>query len=102
MSYIVNKDIPQGCMTCLHGRFTDSGMLYCELKMHTPTEGEKIKRPDWCPLEECKSGKWELIKTDGKTYDDGWRCTSCGETYHTRVPYFGEYKYCPNCGAKME
>lgn len=49
-----------------------------------------------------KRGEWIFVPGDGKTCCDGWECSICGKTYHTNVPYFGEFNYCPNCGAKME
>lgn len=48
-----------------------------------------------------KRGEFEYVRGDGVTCCDGWECSVCGKTYHTNVPYFGEYKFCPNCGAKM-
>ena len=48
-----------------------------------------------------KHGRFVFEKGDYRNTVDGYRCTSCGETYHTKVPYFSEYKFCPNCGAKM-
>lgn len=53
------------------------------------------------PTIEPKRGKWIFEKGDNVTCCDGWRCSACNETYHTKVPYFAEYKFCPNCGAKM-
>ena len=49
-----------------------------------------------------KRGEFVYVHGDGVTCCDGWECSVCGKTYHTNVPYFGEYKFCPNCGAKME
>lgn len=49
-----------------------------------------------------KHGRFVFEKGDYRNTVDGYRCTSCGETYHTKVPYFSEYKFCPNCGAKMD
>lgn len=52
------------------------------------------------------SGRWEERKVaDGNNIEE-WqsaRCSVCGK-YHT-TPYlytFYDYKYCPNCGARME
>ena len=46
-------------------------------------------------------GHWIFEKGDGKTCVDGYVCSACNKSFHTHVPYFAEYKYCPNCGAKM-
>ena len=44
-------------------------------------------------------GYW--IGIDDYPYDD-WECGKCGgQVYRTNAP-FEEYKYCPNCGARME
>lgn len=46
-------------------------------------------------------GEWKWCDGDGRTCTDGWLCTSCGTGYHTEVPYFSEFRYCPMCGADM-
>ena len=51
--------------------------------------------------EERPHGEWIFEKGDGKTCCDGWGCSFCGRTFHTRVPYFAEFLFCPNCGADM-
>ena len=51
---------------------------------------------------EPRTGHWIFGKGDGRTCVDGHICSVCKTSYHTQVPYFAEYKYCPNCGAKME
>ena len=49
-----------------------------------------------------KRGKWIFEKGDGETCVDGYICSACGKSYHTKVPYFSEFKFCPCCGARME
>lgn len=91
MSYIVTgKEIPQGCVMCTHGKFTESHFLYCEFLMREPKV--KISRPDWCPLEERKCGKWIRLS----------RGDVCSECKYSTGRYAGEFKFCPNCGAKMD
>lgn len=46
-------------------------------------------------------GKWKFEIGDGKTCVDGWVCTNCNCGFHTNVPYFEEFNFCPNCGAEM-
>lgn len=46
-------------------------------------------------------GEWLFEKGDGKTCCDGWRCSFCRRVFHTNVPYFAEFLFCPNCGARM-
>lgn len=50
---------------------------------------------------EVVRGKWRFEKGDGKTCVDGWVCSACNCGFHTNVPYFSEYNFCPNCGADM-
>lgn len=49
-------------------------------------------------LENQKTGHW--IEIDDYPHED-FECDCCGgKVYGTEEPY-EEYKYCPNCGAKM-
>lgn len=58
--------------------------------------------------DECEVTKSQEPKT-GHWIDEGWyaeghsehayRCSECEEQY---IGYVGEYKHCPNCGARME
>ncbi len=45
-------------------------------------------------------GEWIFEKANNEQ-TDGYVCSICGRSFHTRVPYFSEFKYCPNCGALM-
>ena len=50
-------------------------------------------------------GRWTEKETSENTIDE-WqsaKCTNCGK-YHTTpyLYYFNDYKFCPNCGAKMD
>lgn len=73
-------------------------------------EGCTMAAPDRqyaCPLEEeratePKTGRWIFEKGDGVTCVDGYICSACGESFHTKVPYWSEFKFCPCCGARME
>ena len=50
-------------------------------------------------LENQKTGHW--VEIDDYPHED-FECDCCGgKVYGTEEPY-EEYKYCPNCGAKME
>lgn len=49
-----------------------------------------------------KTGRWIFEKGDGETCVDGYICSACGRSYHTKVPYFSEFDFCPCCGANME
>ena len=47
------------------------------------------------------TGHWIFEEGDGKTCFDGYVCSACNKSFHTHVPYFAEYEFCPHCGAKM-
>lgn len=51
------------------------------------------------PDAEEKRGKWELCYEDWRKQIDGDKCSACGyEHYGSCISH---YKYCPNCGARM-
>ena len=59
------------------------------------------------PTIQQKKGKWEErtvenVKVAGVEEVQSAKCSACG-LYHTTpyMYYFSEYKYCPNCGARM-
>lgn len=47
-----------------------------------------------------RRGKWEWSFADNGWAD--WKCSVCGWTKNTDVHINLGYRYCPNCGAKME
>ena len=74
------------------------------LQNHTNDYGEESHMAMMMAMEaleqQPKTGKW----IDEGQYAEGhnehaYRCSECGEHY---IGYVGEFKYCPNCGAKME
>ena len=46
-------------------------------------------------------GRWRFEEGDGETCAEGWVCSACGCGFHTHVPYFEDFNFCPNCGADM-
>lgn len=55
--------------------------------------------------EEPKSGHWEWVKYDSNPNIGNWHCSECNRIVSgaiTAVNPVYTYKYCPNCGAKME
>ena len=46
-------------------------------------------------------GEWIFLKAN-EEQTDGYECSVCKATFHTRVPYFSEFNFCPNCGADMQ
>ena len=70
-----------------------------------PTKGEEAVYSDMCgtinrvpPVTpKQRTGKWEL--TDD---EQNYRCSCCKNHWISASEYFDVWKYCPNCGAKME
>lgn len=56
-----------------------------------------ISLPDVAPGE-CADWISKVVSTDGDYA--GWTCSNCGKFYANSKACF--YKYCPNCGAKMD
>lgn len=53
-----------------------------------------------------RHGKW-IYGEDRVAMCDGYRCSNCGyfvpwDYQHKFISYIEEYKYCPNCGARMD
>ena len=75
---------------------TDAEWEHSDSFWVTTPRGKKVefekKRPQ---------GKWLFLKAN-KEQTDGYECSVCKTTYHTRVPYFSEFNFCPNCGASMK
>lgn len=47
-------------------------------------------------LKQLKQGHW-MDRTSGYAFND--ECSECGYIVH--IQFINEYKYCPNCGARM-
>ena len=62
---------------------------------------ERIAKIPAADVRPVVRGKWKFEIGDGKTCVDGWVCTNCNCGFHTNVPYFEEFNFCPNCGAEM-
>lgn len=80
------------CKGCLPYGGTQHNVMAVDDLLYLPTiEAEPVRH-----------GKFVFEKGDGVAFDDGWICTACKFGYHTNVPYFRSFAYCPNCGAKMD
>lgn len=47
-------------------------------------------------IDPVRHGRWVPTEEMEEIYDETYRCTECG----FEMP--GEWKYCPNCGARMD
>lgn len=54
--------------------------------------------------QEPKTGHWEWVQYDGNPNIRNWHCSECGRIVSGAItacsPVYS-YKFCPNCGAKM-
>ena len=63
---------------------------------------DAIKNLPSADVRENVKGKWVFKKGDMVTCDDGWYCSHCKRGFHTNVPYFKDFNFCPMCGAAIE
>lgn len=64
---------------------------------------EVIKKIPAADVRERKTGKWIVDDNvrDALVWD--YKCSECGYEFKSidGVPYIGDMKFCPNCGARM-
>lgn len=63
--------------------------------MYSPFYKDIIQLPSVNP--QPKTGHW-IDMTSGYAFND--KCSECG--YIVNIQFIDEYKFCPNCGARME
>lgn len=69
----------------------------CDLQEEAIRSIENLPSAD---VEEVKHGVWEWDFADNGWAD--WTCSECGWKLNTDVHVKIGYRYCPNCGAKMD
>lgn len=86
MSIVVKgAKMPNNCGAC------PLRLAWCRERLYM------INRPERCPLEPVRKGKW-VDARDG--YDAHVKCTGCFKTYDW-VSQAQYYNFCPNCGADL-
>lgn len=98
MPELIDRDalIQNYCGACANKEFcAEESCPYYEIR-------RRIENAPTIEAEPIRHGRFVFEKGDGKTCLDGWICTACKFDYHTNVPYFADFKYCPTCGARMD
>ena len=72
---------------------------YCHKRCLVIVEVELFQRMKATFSKLPKEGEW-LDETDGRYFWHG-KCSICNHEYNIDS-YYGDMKYCPNCGAKMD
>lgn len=65
---------------------------------YTPWIVETLKDLPSADVAPVRHGRWEDYE------ENTWQCSECGEQFYLEdgTPQENEYRYCPNCGAKMD
>ena len=73
-----------------------------ELVSHGVVHYEDIMAQPTVDAEPVRRGKWK--QWDDYGFDETYKCTACGESFVLieGTPITNGYKYCPNCGARMD
>ena len=106
--YLKAADIPRSCNECFLGeRYGCVGDVKCKALDEYFTGNVKPpykERPDECPLAELpeRHGAWKLIDH----FAPYQACSACGFVMPIaageNVREIRLYRYCPNCGARMD
>ena len=90
---IKGMEMPKNCGECQFGHFT----TWCCLAEREDIFYDAI--PEWCPLEESKTGKWVKAEKHGVlSYTDVY--AMCDQCHKVKFNGWG-MNYCPSCGARM-
>lgn len=103
--FIVGIDTPHGSYT-YHYKDKYFDMFDCvelpkgkEWDGHTEDDVTRLLSLGAVPV---RHGKWK--QWDSYGFEDTYECTACGESFVLieGTPVSNGYKYCPNCGARMD
>ena len=91
--------IPENCASCPFAERIPPGrtrcLLTCRLLAENYEAPSQLKRNEYCPIEERKTGKWIEITPEEGNDIYTVKCDQCG-----KYDFF-ETNFCSNCGAKM-
>ena len=77
----------------------DSGLIPRYMENNRPVTDRIIDRIQAADVAPVRHGRWLNANSRPKTYER--RCTACGgKAYFCGIGC--SYKYCPNCGARMD
>ena len=95
---LIDADAAIDTLKELTANGTNKGMVFGEDAVH---------RIEMLPTvqPERKTGRW--IYGESEVGNDGYYCSECGNFVpwiyeESAMNFIREYKFCPNCGAKME
>lgn len=93
VTFPANSKDMQRIKNIITNQWKENGIVvvpyYCEVYIAKDAE-----------IETRPQGKWIFEKAN-EEHTEGYICSNCKRSFHTKVPYFSEYKFCPNCGAEM-
>ena len=81
------------------------------LVIHCGIDESKVRRVALSDCEivpadvaEVKHGEWIDLHDENVLYEQTYKCSACGEWFviEAGTPKENGYKYCPNCGARMD
>ena len=63
-----------------------------------------IEEHSTAAVAEVKHGEWIDLHDENVLYEQTYKCSACGEWFviEAGTPKENGYKYCPNCGARMD
>lgn len=97
MDDLISKTAVVEILSTMQGRCDTKAALVQNSKIW-----QQVKDMPAVEAEPVRHGKWIGISdgyADGYPVYDEWECSVCGTVFEDEKP---DYKYCPNCGAKMD
>lgn len=63
-----------------------------------------VETAETADVQEVRHGRWIDLHDENVLYEQTYKCSACGEWFviEAGTPKENGYKYCPNCGARMD